>query len=847
MGIESREMQLLLGTQNGNAISTQRNVENNTTSEEPPVDRFYAERAEIRSRDIFNSTRTYLEEKSMHKLSIEENENSNGIPLSIRRQLSAYPDSLLLADLPRRNRNPLGSMTSSTLLSQPSRIMIRSNSQANLCRHTPKVNVKVHRHLLDQHLLGRPGVDDDEGAMTTPALSLSADFYHPCFLFRPVNHRGNHQTYSNSSNSPLNDTSQSGGLLPAWNNPPNPDSANSRFERDLSSSSGGRNLDEFIDFDDSEDDEPLVRHADIIREIPIQQDNAPAIPASRASAIMSDSRPMDSFVMSQMNHNVLNNVNLDVYSASSSNSKSGNDDIKMRELKKKLRLRFEVYQKHLENLLARHDNHGFEECILDFWDEFFPHTANIHYYDRRTPVPRASSMHKFLTTPCPKAIGIVQCEIERIKLSNKKKGVNMKGRLFPTYEYRVFIRHQPSNSLENSNAPRKDTVLMTAKNRARPQLDPTGRFQSSSASKKGSNYYLYLPRKDDADRHYEEVNEAPTPYRAAINGAGIISKLSADKMLVGRLQSNFIGTEFQIFTPPKIQKKKAKRPMKRPSTGDALDRDINRGADLMSSSSFRRKNRFGRLSLRRYDSTNDVRDRFESSRYSEENISSSKIQRSLSSSELGFGRRSSKHNRRAIANTNETFDLQSMLFEEEEEEDGAITYTANLLGSRPRIMDVCIPKVTDVGAAGVEWKKYLGMSNDVDLLSGRRMLDRLKEMQQRMENEEQDREGNQPESRPEISPGYSPPDDFGLLALQNRPPWWNVELGSFVLNFGGRVQVASVKNFQLCDRNDQDYIMLQFGRIQGRHSFTMDFQYPLTAVQAFAIAISSLQSKISFG
>ena len=89
--------------------------------------------------------------------------------------------------------------------------------------------------------------------------------------------------------------------------------------------------------------------------------------------------------------------------------------------------------------------------------------------------------------------------------------------------------------------------------------------------------------------------------------------------------------------------------------------------------------------------------------------------------------------------------------------------------------------------------------------------------------------------------------DFGLMALQNRPPWWNVELGSFVLNFGGRVSVASVKNFQLCEPTDHDTIILQFGRINGRHSFTMDFQHPLSAVQAFSMAISSLQSKISFG
>ena len=108
-------------------------------------------------------------------------------------------------------------------------------------------------------------------------------------------------------------------------------------------------------------------------------------------------------------------------------------------------------------------------------------------------------------------------------------------------------------------------------------------------------------------------------------------------------------------------------------------------------------------------------------------------------------------------------------------------------------------------------------------------------LQQREENEEENEQLEVEEN------------DFGLMALQNRPPWWNVEVGSFVLNFGGRVSVASVKNFQLCEKTNQDKIMLQFGRIMGRHSFTMDFQHPLTAVQAFSIAVSSLQSKISFG
>jgi hypothetical protein len=159
-------------------------------------------------------------------------------------------------------------------------------------------------------------------------------------------------------------------------------------------------------------------------------------------------------------------------------------------------------------------------------------------------------------------------------------------------------------------------------------------------------------------------------------------------------------------------------------------------------------------------------------------------------------------------------------------------------------MDVCIPKVSPDGIAAAEWKRYLESCSEAnDGGSTNTMLTCFKQLQQRLENPNQPRDEN-------VNGGdndYVAPDDYGLLALQNRPPWWNIELGAFVLNFGGRVSVASVKNFQLCDRSNQDHIMLQFGRIQGRHSFTMDFQHPLTAVQAFAIAISSLQSKISFG
>ncbi|KAE8680634.1 Tubby-like F-box protein 5 [Hibiscus syriacus] len=67
----------------------------------------------------------------------------------------------------------------------------------------------------------------------------------------------------------------------------------------------------------------------------------------------------------------------------------------------------------------------------------------------------------------------------------------------------------------------------------------------------------------------------------------------------------------------------------------------------------------------------------------------------------------------------------------------------------------------------------------------------------------------------------------------------------------GRVTVASVKNFQLVaavepahnvSPENQEKVILQFGKI-GKDIFTMDYRYPLSAFQAFAICLSSFDTK----
>ncbi|CAN1344260.1 Tubby-like F-box protein 2 [Linum perenne] len=104
------------------------------------------------------------------------------------------------------------------------------------------------------------------------------------------------------------------------------------------------------------------------------------------------------------------------------------------------------------------------------------------------------------------------------------------------------------------------------------------------------------------------------------------------------------------------------------------------------------------------------------------------------------------------------------------------------------------------------------------------------------------------------SPSESPmviPSSGEPLVLKNRAPRWHEQLQCWCLNFRGRVTVASVKNFQLSAAfephhnvlaEEHERVLLQFGKI-GKDIFTMDYSYPLSAFQAFAICLSSFDTK----
>lgn len=88
-------------------------------------------------------------------------------------------------------------------------------------------------------------------------------------------------------------------------------------------------------------------------------------------------------------------------------------------------------------------------------------------------------------------------------------------------------------------------------------------------------------------------------------------------------------------------------------------------------------------------------------------------------------------------------------------------------------------------------------------------------------------------------------DAENLMIFRNREPVFREDVGAYCLDFGGRVSMASVKNFQLINPDDPSMgNILQFGRV-APDMFTMDFQWPLSPLQALAICLSSCDTKLA--
>ena len=101
----------------------------------------------------------------------------------------------------------------------------------------------------------------------------------------------------------------------------------------------------------------------------------------------------------------------------------------------------------------------------------------------------------------------------------------------------------------------------------------------------------------------------------------------------------------------------------------------------------------------------------------------------------------------------------------------------------------------------------------------------------------------------------------------NVSPWWDEQLGHFVLRYGGRAKIASVKNVQLLpisaekeiaseeeeapvqsagimQHHNLDKVSYLLGKV-GENSYNCDFKKPFSLLQAFALALILIEPSIA--
>merc|ERR1719453_2515256 len=88
----------------------------------------------------------------------------------------------------------------------------------------------------------------------------------------------------------------------------------------------------------------------------------------------------------------------------------------------------------------------------------------------------------------------------------------------------------------------------------------------------------------------------------------------------------------------------------------------------------------------------------------------------------------------------------------------------------------------------------------------------------------------------EIWCGMCDGSDEARIELTSLRPKWNEKLSSLCMDFKGRVEAASAKNFQLC--LDEKPVLIYGKKKNG--TFALEFEHPLSTAQAFTIALSTM-------
>lgn len=135
---------------------------------------------------------------------------------------------------------------------------------------------------------------------------------------------------------------------------------------------------------------------------------------------------------------------------------------------------------------------------------------------------------------------------------------------------------------------------------------------------------------------------------------------------------------------------------------------------------------------------------------------------------------------------------------------GVALYASNVLGSRgPRKMRVAVPEVKKDGKI-MTWqpRQSLLALTLLCFLRPSSLIGRSLSLSHPAHAVRPEKDGMLPKLK---AKNYE-----NMMIMINKPPRWNEQVGAYVLNFNGRVTMASVKNFQLITPENRECFLRSY-------------------------------------
>jgi len=83
-----------------------------------------------------------------------------------------------------------------------------------------------------------------------------------------------------------------------------------------------------------------------------------------------------------------------------------------------------------------------------------------------------------------------------------------------------------------------------------------------------------------------------------------------------------------------------------------------------------------------------------------------------------------------------------------------------------------------------------------------------------------------------------------FVVLETKKPRWNPKMEAWTMDFKGRAKLASKKNFQLVDVEEEERLLMLFGKMT-KNRWCLDYSPPMSPLTCLFVAMTAFSAKLA--